>query len=626
MGTKSQPPSTTPSNPSNLSRKLRGYFSRGASSLPSVIHQAPIVVRVLAGLACIWLGLMLTIRPISSLDALLTYLALSFLVSGIIELLTRERQYQLVVAGLWLVAGVALIVLPGLVLAVLPATIVLLLLSSGISRGVQAFRPKERGLRTSWDQRTSLLLLALSDTVFAVLAAAWPDVALLVLGIFFGARTLLFGIKTLFDSVLTKVLTRDRAESPSAKPRPTWPRRTARFVAAFSALGLALASAGLGIALESKSPSVDAFYSAPASVPAQPGVLLKSEPFTTAVPAGARAWRILYTTKTHDGAPTLASGVVLTSLKPATGKRPVIAWAHGTTGFAQPCAPSNLSEPFTSGGMPALAEVIDKGWVVVATDYAGLGTAGTQPYLIGTGQAYSVLDSLRAANELDKLQPELSMSPTTIVWGHSQGGHAALWTGQTATSYAPELKISAVAAFAPASDVIALVENLPTIAVGSLFASYVAAAYSQSYPDVSFNSYLVPSARTFVSHMAKRCLSEPGTLVSLVNSLALGKDKTIFAADPASGPMGQRLRSNIPYGTMAAPLLIAQGLDDPLVTPQVQSAYVKKLCAAGQAVDYRQYAGEDHMGLVSDESPLIAELLAWSQDRIDGKPVSGGCK
>jgi hypothetical protein len=37
------------------------------------------------------------------------------------------------------------------------------------------------------------------------------------------------------------------------------------------------------------------------------------------------------------------------------------------------------------------------------------------------------------------------------VWGHSQGGHAALYTGQLAASYAPELKLVGVAAAAPAT-------------------------------------------------------------------------------------------------------------------------------------------------------------------------------
>jgi len=42
------------------------------------------------------------------------------------------------------------------------------------------------------------------------------------------------------------------------------------------------------------------------------------------------------------------------------------------------------------------------------------------------------------------------------VWGHSQGGHAALWTGALAAQLAPELTLIGVAAAAPAAELLAL--------------------------------------------------------------------------------------------------------------------------------------------------------------------------
>lgn len=71
--------------------------------------------------------------------------------------------------------------------------------------------------------------------------------------------------------------------------------------------------------------------------------------------------------------------------------------------------------------------------MIVATDYVGLGTAGPHPYLIGQGEARSLLDSVRAARQM----PGLSLEPETVIWGHSQGGHAALWAGTLAPTYAP---------------------------------------------------------------------------------------------------------------------------------------------------------------------------------------------
>ena len=54
----------------------------------------------------------------------------------------------------------------------------------------------------------------------------------------------------------------------------------------------------------------------------------------------------------------------------------------------------------------------------------------------------------------------MRLGEQTVVWGHSQGGHAALWTGQLAPTSAPELDIAGVAALAPASNLPGLIDNL----------------------------------------------------------------------------------------------------------------------------------------------------------------------
>ncbi|WP_315912864.1 hypothetical protein [Arthrobacter sp. lap29] len=107
-------------------------------------------------------------------------------------------------------------------------------------------------------------------------------------------------------------------------------------------------------------------------------------------------------------------------------------------------------------------------------------------------------------------------------------------------------------------------------------------ASSDAYPEVRFNDYITPVARTFVREISSRCLSEPGVLVSLISAIAIDKDKTIFAKDPTTGPMGDRFRKNTPVMNIPFPLLIAQGEADTLVIPSVQDAYVAGRCAAGQ--------------------------------------------
>lgn len=402
------------------------------------------------------------------------------------------------------------------------------------------------------------------------------------------------------------------------------PRRTGRLarglVRGGSLIG-ALLLAAIGVAWwYSRPPRPGAFYDAPANIPSTPGALLRHEPFARGLPAGTRAWRMLYTTTRSDGSPTLSGALVVAPTAGPPGPRPVIAWAHGTTGVAEGCAPSLLPDPYPfTGIVPALDQMVAGGWVLVATDYPGLATEGPHEYLIGQGEARAVLDAVRAAWQL----PALPLDRRTVAWGHSQGGHAALWAGGIAAGYAPDINLVGVAAMAPATHLTALVEADRDSPIRTMMSSYAMRAYSAVYPDVRFDEYVRPAARLLARGMAARCLAAPGGYFSLYEARLLRRN--IFGRSPGSGPLGARFDANTPRLRMAAPLLIAQGDADDLVLPDVQDDYVAERCAAGQALDYRVYAGRDHLGLVAADSPLIADLVRWTEERLAGVPAAPGC-
>jgi len=118
----------------------------------------------------------------------------------------------------------------------------------------------------------------------------------------------------------------------------------------------------------------DAFYARQPDPIPPPGTLIAAEPFTRDVPDGAQAWRVLYATTRGDDSPAMASAIVMASKRESAASRPVIAWAHGTTGIEPGCAPSLLKHPFAH--VPDVDALLGQGWVYVATDYAGLGTSG----------------------------------------------------------------------------------------------------------------------------------------------------------------------------------------------------------------------------------------------------------
>lgn len=588
--------------------------------------------RLLTALLTTALGAVILTRPTTSLEVLALLIGIGLIVHGLVELLTGSDQNhtggrgwvaaRLLTAAAGVLAGIFVLTHGGLTVRLLALIAALALIVNG---GLTTAAGLRRNLGP--DRRIASLAFGLAGIVLGVVALSWPDITLLVVSVVFGARLIMLGLSTAWTALVPAP---KAASGPTPEPAPDrarprrpslpTPRNWRRTFVAVVCLLLACGAAVLSAAIQEGSPVVDAFYAPPRDVPNRPGELIRSEPFTTGVPDDARAWRILYTTTRGDGSAAVASGLVVVPAH-GGGDWPVIDWAHGTTGYAQDCAPSLAREPFESGALMLLPEILAQGWAVVATDYIGLGTSGPHPYLIGSDSAHAVLDAARAARQL----PDADLGDLNIVWGHSQGGGAALWTGALAAQYAPDLTISGVAALAPASNLAGLVESLGDVTGGSVFASFVIAAYSAVYGDVSFGDYIRPGARVTVRQMAERCLAPPGVFASVLTLLALARDPQILSTDPSNGSLGARLRENTPPATITAPLLIGQGVDDSIVLAQMQDEYVASLCAAGQPVDYRRFAGLDHLPLVDAESALVPELLAWTRDRLAGEPALEQC-
>ncbi|MEV6849035.1 alpha/beta fold hydrolase [Actinoplanes sp. NPDC051411] len=385
-------------------------------------------------------------------------------------------------------------------------------------------------------------------------------------------------------------------------------RKTPLRVAATATGALVLAGA---LVLQVTHPRPDAFYAAPAHPPAGHGVLLRSEPFTRGVPSSSKARRILYTTTRGDGTATVASAIVVAATQAPATPRPVVVWAHGATGLAPDCAPSLRPGPVGTGSIPDLAPALAAGWIVIAPDYPGLGTKGPHPFLIGPGEARSLLDAVLAVRDLTDLRP----APQTLVWGHSQGGNAALWTGIIAPAYAPAVDLKGVAALAPGSDVPRLADHWRD----EIYSAYLIESYSETYPDVRFDAYVRAEDRVTVREQAGRCLDDPKIYLSTLSVLRGGD---IWKTPPNSGALGARLRDNVPDQPIAVPVLIGQGKADTTVPATIQDDYVRRECATGTTVDYRTFPGLDHVGVLSGDSP---DLVGWSRDRLDGKPPASTC-
>ena len=154
------------------------------------------------------------------------------------------------------------------------------------------------------------------------------------------------------------------------------------FVALVAGFGL---SAGAALA----EPAVPAFYQSVMKMKPEGrlGQIIKKEKVETPIP-GAQAWRIAYISSDLNDKRTISTGLIVAPKgKAPAGGRPIISWSHGTTGNAQNCGPSQVSNParslnqyflpngnsWTDYGLPSLEQFIKDGYVVVGTDYQGLG-------------------------------------------------------------------------------------------------------------------------------------------------------------------------------------------------------------------------------------------------------------
>ena len=155
-----------------------------------------------------------------------------------------------------------------------------------------------------------------------------------------------------------------------------------------------------------------------------------------------------------NGKEVQATSLVFTpkTAAPANGW-PIVVWAHGTTGVADKCAPSQQG---LKESQMLLTKLLLAGYVVVAPDYEGLGAEGNHPFLNLKSEAFSITDAVVATHDYLRLQGK-KVAPQWMTIGHSQGGHAALGTAQYASR--AQLDYKGTIAIAPASNLAAILQG-----------------------------------------------------------------------------------------------------------------------------------------------------------------------
>lgn len=340
-------------------------------------------------------------------------------------------------------------------------------------------------------------------------------------------------------------------------------------------------------------------YDPPGGIPpGEPGRLIAAQPLDAG--PGLAGWRVLYHSRALDGRDIAVSGLVLAPANP-TGieGRPVVAWAHGSVGLGDDCAPSR--NPRRLLGQALVTDLLSRGYVVTATDYEGLGTPGPHPWLVGRSEGRSVLDSVRAAAQI----PGTGAGSRFVAVGASQGGGAALFAGELSGSYAEELELLGVAAAAPAAelDLLALLpEEGPEGVAG--FVVMGAFGFKAAYPHLDLGAVIagdVVAQQQKVESLCQRDIDRRFAGYSV---------ERLLVAPPGSVPQwAEVIVDNTPGGNPTpAPVLLVHGGDDPVVPPVISQLLHRRLCLLGVAVQRRVYDGVSHVGVMEAAG---GDLLAW---------------
>lgn len=339
--------------------------------------------------------------------------------------------------------------------------------------------------------------------------------------------------------------------------------------------------------------------------------------------AGASAFRVIYRSSSGiDGSSTETSAMVLVPDAPAEdGSRPVVSFAHGTTGITPNCGPSLY--PDLLGYAGAVAPLLTLNYVIAMPDYQGLGhtapgSSARHPYLEPFTSGANVIDAVRAARQV---------TPTAgdrwAAYGVSQGGQAAWSAGELAESYGSDLTYVGAVTLAPPA---AMTEMLPLAQAGFLSREQMvlwrmlidgmAVAQPQINPDDYLGGVLAEDPDAWLACTEGPELARRGELVNRVNPAD---------AQPVNDAAAEVLRAwleriSLPQRSAAGPMLVINGAQDRTVRPQWVQRAVDEACALGDTVAHIVRPDQGHANLDPG-----GETAAWLEGRFRGDPAPDTC-
>ncbi|MEP2102202.1 MAG: lipase family protein [Parasphingorhabdus sp.] len=363
------------------------------------------------------------------------------------------------------------------------------------------------------------------------------------------------------------------------------------------------------------------FYSYEVAL-AAPGALLKKEPLNAqqSNPGAAKNIRLLYSST--DGLDSEAvlpvSGVLFLPEGTApAGGWPLMAWTHGTVGIADICAPSWNGRQ--QQDRDHLEFWLKNGYAVVASDYQGLGTAGTHPYLATRPEAYSNLDIIRAVQSSG-----FPVSNKVVLFGQSQGAGAAIATAAYAADYAPDVNIVGAVAtgvpfFSPEA-LIALQESRPRDRVDPMLGYNLLALslVQRTNRDFKLADYVSDKVMPIAQSVQNTCHKDVKARV-VAEKLTHNR---VFKQAPDEHLFTAFSKMGYPKLKLPVPTFVGTGAKDKDTPPRMQAAFVKQACKAGSVIVSTLYPTLDHRAVVPGST---GDTLPFVKAAFAGDDIESNC-
>lgn len=348
------------------------------------------------------------------------------------------------------------------------------------------------------------------------------------------------------------------------------------------------------------------------------------------------SWLISFHSRYPDGSPALITAQVFIPRSTDSAVRPLYVFATGSTGLTAACRPSREHIAGIRWGLYRTHVLVfaGQGVIGVLPDYMGFADKGRlQPFYSAVAEGRMMLDTARAMRTfLSRGAPAGGSSAaargtgmkgmSTFVAGFSQGGHAAFAAADLRASYAPDVRLSGVIGYGPATDLVALFREFPVDAPMAIH------TYSTMYGRKRFDPAVIlrPEwAETLEDDVTRQCIGgmqayypwEPREMYrkEFADALLSGRLPTAYPS------IYKVLRENSTgLGGHRVPALILEGTDDVVVSVLFQTEFASALRRHGSAVQLSIYTGARH----DTRQRGFTEALAWMQTITrGGRPPSG---